>query len=316
MLGGRAALRHRYYSKAALAAAAAWRPLTLLPDRNNRYLESLKNQERAASILCLGVGLAFSFDEYFGSRAAARVFNGDLAQITLGWGILLLIIGVAAARVKWPSWMVCYVLHASFFVGGGLLLLSRAFSGVESYNTRGIIIRRLFIMQGLLALAFFCFRRHSKYALAFFVSGALALLPSLGLLPEEDARILYFPYLGSTFILTAIFAAFDVMNRKGHIVGAEYDLLQAIEIASLTQICHVIKNKLNYVESMLPDWGERFRRASGIEDPENEFGTMLFCVRASLNAVANVSRLLSVARAPFPLLPTTLPPLRSTSCGA
>jgi len=49
--------------------------------------------------------------------------------------------------------------------------------------------------------------------------------------------------------------------------------------------------QLNYVEAIIPDWRDRV----DIGDPaDDEFGTVLFCIRASLEAVTHVSVLKSL----------------------
>jgi signal transduction histidine kinase/CheY-like chemotaxis protein len=164
----------------------------------------------------------------------------------------------------------------------------------------------------LLVGGFFCFRRHGQYALAMFGAAALALLPSLAHLPADIARVLYMPYVAATLVLICLLAAWDMTGYRSFMAEQECKDLKDIKIAALTQISHVIKNKLNYVEGFLSEWRERIGAvrdariddaargegpigtAGDMDDPEDEFGTMLFCVRASLGALTSIDVLRSI----------------------
>jgi len=159
---------------------------------------------------------------------------------------------------------------------------------------------RLFVMQSLIAVSFFAFRRHGKYVLCVYGFVAFALARSLLHLPVHFATIMYVPYLVCTLSVLVTLSAFAVMNERSFIAARENQDLKDIEIAALTQISHVIKNKLNYVESVLPEWKERIRTAKvpSLDDVENDFGTMQYCVQASLAAVGHVHTLRAIKVSP------------------
>jgi len=294
------------YRKPARLAAESGRadaPTTTLRGvehtHERRYRASLVALERPGVIWALVTFVVISLIDaiyLLGILDFNPVSDGEDSRLTLV--ARLLMVASFAKRLVKPSCVAAYGVNCALWTLMGCVMVQRACSGPEEENDFVIqVIQALIGTPALVLFSFFLFRRHATAALVFagVVAGGLAV--GLRDIPDGLARYLA-PYVVSLLTVFGLLAMVDSAHRRAFMAeqqNHEADL-KDIEIAALTQISHVIKNKLNFVESMLPDWRERISKQK-IEDPHNDFGRtphiedfgmMEFCIRASLDAVMYV----------------------------
>ena len=280
--------------------ARFWECLVPTSRHEGRYRASLVVQERVGCCFCLFASVAFVLTSIITGGVAAQYAEAitplSFVWLSLSYCALVGVAFVSEIRVWRPLNKTAHMANVAVFALGGVVLVALACANDAKLNRTPIVVRRLFLMKSVIAGSFFMARRHGRLVLAWFAVVAIGLLPSLRHLDPEFREVLAGPYIIAVLILITIFLAFDIMSRRSFLASVEIQDLKDIEIAALTQISHVIKNKLNFVESMLPDWRERISKQK-IEDPHNEFGRtphiedfgmMEFCVRASLDAVMYV----------------------------
>jgi len=253
----------------------------LKPSHEAGYLAFLKSNERA-SVAVYTVWLAVSgvLEFVYGSHfTALRVF-GKVFMFAL-----------FALRVPFHDFMPLYWLCGINHLGRAMWLVARMWTST-SVET---IVTTTWRMQVILVVGAYCFRRHAPLALALSAPMAFAMMGGLSHLPNDAPGALYHQYyitttLGIVFVLVSL----HVQTRNSFANAQANKDLKDTEIGALTQICHVIKNKLNFVEGALLFWGDKIRSVPGLGDRDNDFGQMQYCVEASLAAVGNVNVLRSI----------------------
>lgn len=205
------------------------------------YLEALKRQER------VGVGCSFG-----GVLIGVVVFLfesnfmvGATADDTRILCIRIAIAAVLGLRLWYPASQMSYAALWAIAIVSTLDLVTRGIYGGSELNSTGVVVRRLFLMQSLMVGTFFCFRRHAKYTLLLHGVAACTLLYSFRHLPGGIAIYLYPTYSIATLQLVILLAAFEVKGKREFISEQENQDLKDVQIAALTQISHVIKNKVS-----------------------------------------------------------------------